>query len=210
MTNSINNFLEMRGKLGDLVYYKWKGKQCVRRCRSYSNKPASPSQQATRSHFKACSLMYKFLCEDFLLPWQKASATTRMNGRNLFISRNIDAFRKEGNSPDFERLHFSTGKILVPNGLSCTSMGDGQWCLSWEYDDEWTAPDDQLYVVELHSDNPLCPLQVAGITALRCDRQAVFSTNQQMGLETHLYCYWGNAAKTKFSESVYFRNRQNG
>lgn len=80
-------FHNMRGKTGDLVHYKWKGKDC---CRIYVV-PANPDTEAQRSNRKTfgdTSRSWKLLPDTVKNSYNKRALKhrTALSGFNLYVS----------------------------------------------------------------------------------------------------------------------------
>ena len=84
-------FNEVGGKMGNLVYYRRRGTQCVRR-HVVPRNPASAAQRALRSCFRDAVHAWQILPDAERSVWNRKAHRMSMSGYNLFLSR----YMKEG------------------------------------------------------------------------------------------------------------------
>ena len=152
----------MSRRMGNLVYYVRKGKQCVRRYGIPGKKRKKGNSQAKREanvRFGTTQAYYKYFCEKVSADiWRRAAALQGMMPHNLFFSVNSRYFGmdEEGNGVlvDCERFRFAEGELALPREVRVERDGDG-WRAVWQ--------DERLAVSGAASDR----LQ-AGVIYTRC------------------------------------------
>lgn len=199
--------LPLRGKIGDIVFYTRNGQTYARKapCRKSASVPGACRPAVNM--FTQASATYRFLPEQLLGVWKIAARGIAASGRNFFIKMNFHAFPAEGKVPYYELLKFSSGSLPLPLQMQTIADNVGEFCrLQWDTSAllPCTSPEDRLWVVELHTDNPLVICLVDGIVALRSDGSCVFPLRHELGRETHLYCFFSSPGATAFSDCKYF------
>ena len=129
----------MSGRMGNLVYYVRKGKQCVRRYGIPGKKRKKGNSQAKREanvRFGTTQAYYKYFCEKVSADiWRRAAALQGMMPHNLFFSVNSRYFGmdEEGNGVlvDCERFRFAEGELALPREVRVERDGDG-WRAVWQ------------------------------------------------------------------------------
>lgn len=205
MARATGESKNMRGSVGNIVFYQSKGVTYIRTKPSRYRDAKTDKQLAARGRFTGCNRYYKLLEPDMLRHvWKMIAERTDKNPKNLFMQHNFYAFGKDSDITDYGRLQFSAGIIPMPDKLQIRRYNNRDCTVQWEYNpqEELGSPYDQLYIVELQeSYRP----QIHKTGANRSDSEAVFSTYQDICKYTHLYCFWGNEQKTSFSDTLYFK-----
>lgn len=199
--------LPLRGKIGGVVFYTRNGQTYVRKapCRKSTSLPGAC--QPAVNMFTQASATYRFLPERLWEVWRVAASGFLMNGRNFFIKMNFHAFPAEGKVPYYELLKFSSGLLPLPLQMQVVADDTGKYCrLQWDTSVAlpYTSPEDRLWIVELHTDNPLVICLIEGVCALRSDGSCVFPLRHELGRETHLYGFFSSPDDTVFSDCKYF------
>jgi hypothetical protein len=104
------------GKIGNVVHSGWKGIEVLKTAPSRSKDSWSGKQVMHRQRFKAISEYcnkYKYT----LIPQIWNQAAENGHGRNLFVKANSPAFALDGQLAEVEKLHFSAGKLPLPQQL---------------------------------------------------------------------------------------------
>ena len=200
----------LHGRVGNLIHYTRNGVEYVRQKPDYSQWRVSPGSQAAVNAFRQVSLYFKFLPAELVDVWRAAARGTVRNCRTHFMHMNFGAFPFEGEEPVpyFERLAMSDGRVPLPLGMKMgAAEEEGVWRLTW--DAELALPraaaDDVLWVVEIHTATPRQVNLVGALSARRGEGACTFRLRSHLGGETHLYCFFADAARTHFSPSRYFR-----
>ena len=199
--------LPLKGKIGDIVFYTLNGQTYARKAPFRKSTAVPKACQSAVNMFTQASVTYRFLPEKLLGVWKIAARGMAASGRNFFIKMNFHAFPAEGKEPYYELLKFSSGSLPLPLQLQTTDDDSGEFCrLQWDTSTflPYTSPEDKLWVVELHTDNPLVICMVDDAYALRSDGFCVFPLRYELGKETHLYCFFSSPDNSNFSDCKYF------
>lgn len=201
------------GRLGNMIYYVRNGKQCVRRVAIPGKKQRSETegrtekQRAVTGRFAIVQAFYaKYNRAVSAKIWQAAARKRRMTGSNLFNSVNCKCFSGDGRLVDFETFRFADGELLLPRRIQLVDDGR-KFRVTWEEEREWTSasPTDRLWVGVLYSAHPLAPLLALDVKGTREEGTGEFTLDHSMGTVAHIYCFFGRADESAFSESRYFR-----
>jgi hypothetical protein len=124
------------GLVGNVIFYNYKGQQCVRSVqRKRAKNSWSESQLLVRKRFTAIKAFWsRFDNSPVQGIWKVAEKGKR--GDNLFVSVNMPAFGPDGSLTDQERLHFSAGQLPLPFRFTAKrSQGDPNKVeVSWQDD----------------------------------------------------------------------------
>lgn len=201
------------GRMGNMVYYVRNGKQCVRRVaipgkkRKWETEGRTEKQKAVTGRFaivQAFYAKYNKAVSDKI--WQAAARKRRMTGSNLFNSVNCKCFSGDGRLVDFENFRFADGELLLPRRIQLVENGR-KFRVTWEEEREWTSasPTDRLWVGVLYDAHPLAPLLALDVKGTREEGAGEFTLDESMGPTAHIYCFFGRADESTFSESRYCR-----
>lgn len=201
------------GRIGNMIYYVYNGKQCVRRVaipgkkRKWETEGRTEKQKAVTGRFAIVQAFYaKYNKAVSAEIWQVAARKRKMTGANLFNSVNCKCFSGDGRLVDFENFRFSEGKLLLPRRMQL--VGDGRtFRASWEEEREWTSasPADRLWVGVLYDSHPLAPRLALDVKGTRGELSGEFTLDETLGTVAHIYCFFGRTDESAFSESRYFR-----
>jgi len=110
------------GKIGNVVHTGWKGIEVLKTAPHRSMDSWSGKQVMHRQRFKAISEYcnkYKYT----LIPQIWNHAAENGHGRNLFVKANSPAFALDGQLAEVDKLHFSAGKLPLPQHLKAERSG---------------------------------------------------------------------------------------
>lgn len=192
------------GKVGKVVYYTLKGKNCVRSLPKKSEKEPSPVQVLNRQRFLR---MTKF-CNQFkyvVIPQIWNLSAKQMTGRNLFIKTNKVAFDAQGRVTDPKLLKLSTGKLLLPSLIQVQRQEAGSTLMdvSWveNYYKGGISYWDELLVISM-GEGQFSLIENTGIK--RGDLQGSFVLPELKTPATHVYLFFATMDRTRYSESLCF------
>lgn len=114
---------DARGQIGKTqVYSSWKGRSYARRYVIPSN-PDTIAQQSTRNAWRTLNSIFQFMAEAAQETWNLAANAQQMTGRNLFLKRNLSAFR---GATDYEGVDFATAAAggFPPAAMTVTPGND--------------------------------------------------------------------------------------
>jgi hypothetical protein len=136
----------LTGKVGNLVYTKWKGIEVVRMNAVRSKSSWTDKQKLHRQRFRAINEY----CgkNQYLIHTIWNMAAENGHGYNLFLKANTPAFAQDGELAFTDKLHFSAGKIPLPQVFTAKrSESDPS-----KVQVNWT---DEAYFAYLHSHDEL-------------------------------------------------------
>ncbi|MEG2791570.1 MAG: hypothetical protein RSA98_08305, partial [Odoribacter sp.] len=191
------------GKIGNSVYYQWRGGTYFRLLSHDYNQKSSPKQIACQTIFANCTFFYEYLNEKVKEPWKLLTTHTRMMARNLFLKRNRPAFGVKPEIADYNQLYISDGKLPQASNWQLTAQNDGHCRMTWAQFEEirGAQPSDQLYLLLIPEAYPMSPILLKNITARRDDCQCTFDIKDGMGPRYHLYAFFGKENQKAYSLS---------
>ncbi len=134
------------GKIGNVVYSKWKDIEVLKTAPVRSKNSWSERQIMHRQRFKAITEYcnkYRYT----LIPQIWNLAAKNMSGRNLFLRANTPAFAMDGELTAVDKLHFSAGDLPLPQQFTARrKVGDPS-----KVEAEWTI-DENLSPVYLNDE----------------------------------------------------------
>jgi hypothetical protein len=103
---------KMIGKVGNVVHTEWNGIEVVRALAARSKNSWTEKQKLHRQRFKAINEY----CgkNQYLIHTIWNMAAENGHGYNLFLKANTQAFAQDGELAFTDKLHFSAGKIPLP------------------------------------------------------------------------------------------------
>lgn len=189
------------GKVGKVIGGSWKGIDYMRGIPSSVANPQTEGQVTQRNKFGACVALAKPVLDSIIRPiWNKKAV--KMTGINLFTKTNLPVFDELGEIVDFDNLKFSIGDLPLPTNLVIENnlAGNGAIHVAWT-DNSGTgiaAPTDNIRVLVM-CDGELVVLQ--GLHFPRETAWANFQIPFVTGQTVHIYVFFENEAKTKYSTS---------
>ena len=202
----------IRGRCGNLIFYRGKKETLVRGTSLKFNFPDTPAQQAARKRLQAAMRFYQRLKQTPLLEaWRVAAAETTANRYTLFMQANIDVFNEQTLS-DPAALQMTLGALPRMNRLEAVRLDDGSALLTWENSlgEEHAGMDDRLCVAALFAGRLYTPQLLETDGARRRDRRARISLGGSEGREAHLYAFFAAQDGSAYSPSCYAHLREEG
>jgi len=193
------------GLIGSLVFVNFNGKKYVRRApRTRSKKSWSEGQAAYRKKFsEMCALWTGSIPGKTRQIWKFAAEG--MNGFNLFVKTNMPAFGSDGKICDWERFHFSAGKLPLPHQLRANrAVGDPEKVeVSWQNDSDsgLSSTHDELMMVVVRDGKFTTPIATG---ALRKQGNAVIQLPSGTGALQGIYLFFGHKQEELYSVDQYF------
>lgn len=197
---------EIRGKVGNMIFYKVGNETRVRSAAKDFQDADSEGQQPGRSRLRVATLFYQRLTKVISRKiWKLAAARTSQNGFNLFMKINMMVFSPCGKVEDFSRLRLTVGGLQQVNHLGVTEDNEGRVTLTWEPGGDLPSArmDDRLWVIVLLSDRSFSPFVVEGIDARRKDGGTTLVLERSRGVVAHLYCFFSGEEERTYSSSQY-------
>ena len=168
---------EIRGKVGNMVFYKVGNEIRVRSTANDFQDADSEGQHPRRSRLRVATLFYQRLTKTISRRiWKLAATGTSQNGFNLFMKKNMMVFTPCGNVGDFSRLCLTAGVLQQVNHLEVTADDAGRVTLTWEVgiNSPSAGDEDRLRVIVLLSDRCFSPFVVEGVDSRRKDGSMTF------------------------------------
>lgn len=190
------------GKLGNTVFYQYKGKNCMRSLPVRNNNNWTPKQQQNNRRF-AAMVHFSQLFKYEVIPqiWNQASKS--LNGPQLFIRTNKQAFDAEGQLTDPALVQVSTGKLHLPLGIRLSQQAEDPRLVDVRWLPDFGGGDmaqwDELLVIA-HGQGAYSPIQATGIR--RGTNAGRFELPEMKGTITHLYLFFCSLDKRQYSEST--------
>ena len=196
---------EIRGKVGNMVFYKMGSETRVRSTASDFQDADSEGQRSGRSRLRVATLFYQRLTKVISREiWKLAAAGTSQNG---FMKKNMMVFTPCGRVGDFSRLCLTAGVLQQVNHLEVAEDNGKQVTLTWKVgiDSPSAGDDDRLRVIVLLNDRCFSPFIVEGVDARRKDGRMTFRLERTRGQAAHLYCFFSGKGGMTYSSSQYVR-----
>jgi hypothetical protein len=193
------------GLIGSLVFVNFNGKKYVRMApRTRSKNSWSDGQVAYRKKFReVCALWTESIPRKTRQIWELAAVG--MNGFNLFVKTNMPALGSDGKICDWERFHFSAGKLLLPHLLKANrAVSDPEKVeVSWQNDPEsaYSSTHDQLMMIVVRDGKFTAPIATG---AIRRQGSAVIQLPSGTGTLQGIYLFFGNERDELYSVDQYF------
>lgn len=203
-TNMMNHF---SGRLGDMVFYKYRNMTCARMIPAETKAPSSPGQLAQQERMASLAIFYRSLKAAGLYTyWQRAMRGLTWNGYNLLVKMNLPAFDGEGRICDFSKLFLTWGIVALPDGMTLQQEGETTWRLTWQNTpcQAHAAADDQLMLFLMKDSETFDVMPLETNPYCRGDRQAIFRIPDELREFPHLYVIFRTRTGEKCSRCGYF------
>jgi hypothetical protein len=191
------------GTVGNVVGGTWKGINYIRIKAASHSDAQSEVQVNQRNRFGACIALAKSAMDTIIKPiWNKKAV--KMSGYNLFTKTNISVFDELGEISDFENLKFSIGDLPLPTNLVIENnqAGNGAIHVAWTDNSGLgiAAPTDNIRVLVM------CEGELVILDGLHFPRESAWANFQipfVAGQTVHIYVFFENEVKTKYSNSFH-------
>ncbi len=194
----------LSGLVGSVVVANYKNGKSVLRSRPRKRKYSDKQKQNWQRFSAVSSFWGQFRWSPIQQIWKVAEEGRR--GNNLFINANAPAFNADGVIEDLGRLHFSAGKLPVPQHLTAQrEPGDPQKVdVSWQNDSESSAArsDDELMMMVSHDGKFAGPVATG---AVRKQQSAVVTLPTVSGTIEAIWLFFASDKRNLYSPDQYFR-----
>ena len=197
----------LSGKIGGVSVVERYGKKFARLLPGTYHDAQSEEQLQQRGKLKAVTVLYQRMKDSPIRRiWRVAAIGLPMSGYNLFLKRNIHAFRGDGFVADYSQLHFSEGVRQQAENLNLETMSDGNFTLHWTWNPDTASSShtDQLLIILIEEKTSFLPLYIA-TTVCRADENYTFRLPAGVSLPSHLYCFFSNENFYQFSNDKHFQ-----
>ena len=186
------------GKLGDVVYYSYRGQQYVRKS-PRRVETESVLQAGQRMRFSAAIGFYRELKKaGFDAFWQRAARGQVLSGYNLMMAHHIGAFDETGKIVDFRRLCLTPGSLSLPSRMELQAgNAGGEWLLTWDtLQRAYKGGDsgDLLHAAVMRDEESYAVKTVDCGGACRGDGRAVVRIPEELSGYKHLFCFFSSQA----------------
>lgn len=197
----------IRGRLGNVIFYSRGGKTFVRSRPLKVNDADTPLQRQQRRRMRDVAAFYKVVRQSPLYPvWRLAAAKMVMSDMNFFVKQNIAAFSGEGRVTDYEKLHFSWGRLPKADCLRAVYCAERHWVeVRWENATLLSGHrySDRLMVVMLFEGDEFTVFTEAGGEGCRrSDGCARFPLPEGYPPPRKVYCFFAAADGNAYSADV--------
>jgi hypothetical protein len=199
----IGQFLS--GNIEGLVFVRRKGETYMRAMpRKRKASEWSERQKEARNGFSAVIQYARLQKKDMIVPiWNKAVKNMTMSGWNLFIKSNRAAFDALGQLHDPLKLHFSTGRLPLPEKIKAgtDTENPSQIAVSWT---------DQMAGTEYGYDSLMAVIyqdganKVVDTGAKRWDCKATIENPTPEAEVVYLYLFFWNEKRDSYSPDQVF------
>lgn len=194
----------LSGMAGGVVFVLRDGKTYIRSAPQRSKSSWTPRQILHRERFKAVNeycTKYKYT----LIPQIWNLAAEHNYGYNLFLKSNMPAFGLDGQLTAVDKLHFSAGKLLLPQQFTAKRsisvstkvevawMNDVNMAKMYNYD--------ELMMVVGYADHSTAPI-ATGVQRSLC--QALIDLPADIENITGIYLFFAAPDRKSYSSDQYF------
>ncbi len=201
----------LSGRIGEIIYYKWKGRKCRRIRPAHVRNPKTPAQTRHRDKIKIGSKFIKSLHSFIEKGYQATEFDTQKNEAMSYLIKNCFIEEDGKVRLDYAQVPISRGEMTPPE-KSIISITDNTVHISWEYNrNPWFCKGEDKLMVAIHvEDNERSYSQMLNNVAYR----EAGSTSVPIPITDkpkHLWFFFQNSdneigeSRKNVSDSVYFR-----
>jgi len=194
----------LSGKTGGVVFVQRDGQTYIRVVPVRSKSSWTPRQQLHRTRFKAVN-NYCAIYKRTLIPQIWNLAAEHNYGYNLFLKTNMPAFALDGQLADVEKLHFSAGKLPLPQHFKAKRADNDPLRVevSWVNDHNMksTRDSDQLLMIVGYMGHSTPPI-ATGVKRSAC--QAIIELPSDQLNMTGIYLFFTSSTRDSYSPDQYF------
>lgn len=196
---------QFSGRVGDKVYYKHQGINCVRKAPAVKKDARTPRQLMNQQRFRVIT-RFCILFKQTLIPQIWNDAAGIRSGYNLFMKANSPAFAKDGSIAEPMLLKFSVGDLLKPRELTVqrTAPDADSLQVAWQKETHITGTRaiDELMVISYDGEK-FSPMTLTGL--VRKDLQGSFKLPALPPTAGFVYLFFRSEDRRGFSESMAFK-----
>jgi hypothetical protein len=195
----------LSGKVGSVVFVLRDGKTYIRSLPERAKNSWSPRQQMHRVRFKAVN-DYCAKYKHSLIPqiWNLAGVPGR--GYHEFLKANMPAFGLDGQLEEVGKLHFSDGKLPLPQNLEAKRSDEtpSQVEVSWINESKLPKVNlqDELMMVAGYPDHRTAPIATG---VLRSKGNALIDLPDEYETIGGIYLFFAAYKKDAYSPDQYFK-----
>lgn len=206
-------FTEMTGRYGNFIFYRVKNQIRMRHCPDKVKNVNSEAQQLQRGRMRAAIAFYR-TNQDTLLSvvWKELARCMIMSGYNLFIKKDISVFDQKSRIADYEALRVSDGYLELPLELSVSVLTEKQIEIRWKkpLTEKSLRDNDRLWVAWLPDNGSFALRMTDSSVFCRQDLSAVVQIPELSYQNLHIYCFFADKDRKRFSPSSYFYLKHTG
>ena len=201
----------IKGRIKDLVIYRYNGKTYARRLPDKAKLVMSEAARLQKERMAGVAALYQAAKKAGLAPlWTRAKPEGCQSGYNYFVQNNIRGFTGEGAVSDFRKITLTAGDLQLPDDLRLAPAPGGAWALTWNNDFPYPdcAPDDRALALVMRDKESfsIAPPDIPDARRAACAMPVALPP----GLEgyTHLFVYFATADGSRTSRCRYFELTQ--
>jgi len=195
---------KIKGRVGNVVYSEWNGIEVVRSAPVRNKNSWSEKQELHRQRFKAI----REYCRKYrltLIPQIWNLAAENRHGTNLFLKANAPAFALDGQLTAVDKLHFSAGRLPLPQQIEAKRLENEPSKLEVRWINDENLPvvyaHDELMMVAGYPDHFSEPI-ATGVE--RKSGEAVINLHADAQNITGVWLFFKAYKKNGYSSDQYF------
>lgn len=195
----------IRGRIGNVIYYRVKGVTRVRSVPLSVGRPDSAKWRTARRRLIAAVRFYQRLQDSRLRDiWRMAARDTEINGYNLFVKQNIHVFN-ERTLFDPARLQLVFGALPPMNCLELSEQAGRRIVLAWKNSltPLGIRATDRVGMVALCEGRIYSPVWLDKAVSCRQEQRASVELEGFPAGTVHLYCFFVSVDGAAYSPSSY-------
>ena len=197
----------LSGRVGNMVFYNYRGKTCARRRCWKQNSPGSVAQLQQRNRMRAACIFYRALVAAGLKEaWNKAAEGSLLSGYNLFVRLNIQVISGQGLITDFSRIRLVSGGLPLSDMMEVKRLSPTTVGVRWQLKAccSRNRLSDRLALAFMKSEGiyTVRMVDTGGVCHSACE--ARIEVPEELAAYPHCYCFFRSARTAETSESRYF------
>ncbi len=208
---AIENGDSLSGRIGEIIFYEWKGRKCRRVRPAHVKNPQTKAQTHHRDKIKIGSKFLKTLDRFIKIGYQASEFDTQANEAMSYLIKNCFVLEEGKTKLDYSTFPVSRGEMTASEKCTLTKS-ENTALVTWEYlANPWFSKGEDKLMVALHvEDDEKSYSQMLTNVAYREAGHASFPipiTDKPV----HLWLFFHNSdnavgeSRKNVSDAVYFR-----
>ncbi|WP_018339408.1 hypothetical protein [Butyricimonas synergistica] len=199
---------DAKGQYKGMVIFQKGKKTFGRALPSYDGNAGSATRAAQNARMAAVVTLYQSIKKTYLYDTWRMEATRKeiISGYNLFIQTNLQAYNANYSTGDFRLLHLTLGTLQIPFQMWQQEAPAGMISLIWETT-PWSSDrrnKDELALAVIYDNEPFRVEIIDHTGTTRADGRTLIPLENPSAREAHVYAFFMNQEKDKFTNSIYF------
>jgi len=195
---------DVTGKVGNVSFYKLRGKTVMRSLPGKRRKQQTPKQLRNQNRFqeirKFCNLF-----KHVVIPQIWNGVATTSSGYHLFMKSNSAAFDEDGMLTDPQKIILSKGELIFPAGMEVYRTSPGSSAIQVKYETKpvisGKSSKDKLMVIS-YGEGKFSEIKDTGITKWSLD--GTFELPELDTPASHIYLFFESQDQRYYSDSMCF------